>query len=124
MRTTHRRSFPLLLMLSTHLLRFGCFLMVVWPPSLVYFEGFYSFFVFNFCICLWASPLFPSLVHPCNDVWVLVTQYTLHITFTGDLGFIASVSQTIGPASPKVLPPRTLILSFNLGCPALVSFLL
>jgi hypothetical protein len=30
-------------------------------------------------------------VHPCNCVWVIVTQYTCQITFNGDPGFVASV---------------------------------
>jgi hypothetical protein len=46
-----------------------------------------------------------------------VTQYTSQITFTSDTGFVASILQTIGPASPEALLPRTIVLSFNFGLP-------
>jgi hypothetical protein len=64
-------------------------------------------------------------VHPCNVVWVLVTQYTPNITFIGDPDFVASVPQTIGPASSKALPPRIFVLNFNFGLPnpSIFSFL-
>jgi hypothetical protein len=67
-------------------------------------------------LLFWAYLLYPSpSVYPCNCVWVLVTQYTCYITFTGDPGFVASVPRTNGPASSEALPPRTFILSFQFG---------
>jgi hypothetical protein len=42
--STSRRPF-VKLWLSTNLIRFGRLLMVVWPPSLMYFESFYNFFI-------------------------------------------------------------------------------
>jgi len=69
------------------------------------------FFLYFWVFLLHVSPH----VHPYNGVWVLVTQYTSNITFTGDSGFMASVSQTFGPTSSKELPPRTFILHLNFG---------
>jgi hypothetical protein len=57
---------------------------------------------------------FLSPVHPCNDVWVLRIHFTSHITFIGDLDFVAFVTQTIKSASLKVLPLRIFFLNFNL----------
>jgi hypothetical protein len=63
----------------------------------------------------WAYLLYHSPhVHPCNGVWIFVTQYTFQITFSGDPGFVASVSQANGPTSPEVLPSHTFVLRFFL----------
>jgi hypothetical protein len=93
---TRRRRFTLFMLLSTNLLRFGRFLMVIWPPSMVYFRVLFCFSVFYFilflCVCFWAFLLhLPPLVHHCNGVWVIVTQYTSQITFIGDPRFVAFV---------------------------------
>jgi hypothetical protein len=67
---------------------------------------------------LWALLLYHSpLVYPCFYVWVLVTQYTCQITFTGNLGFVAFMPRANGPASSEALPPRTFIFSFIFGLP-------
>jgi len=58
-----------------------------------------------------------SCIHLCNGVWVLVIQYTSHITFTDNSGFVASVPQTIVLASPEALLPCTLVLNFNFELP-------
>jgi hypothetical protein len=50
-----------------------------------------------------------------------MTQYTLFITFTSDLGFVVSVPQTIGPASPEALSLCIFVLNFNFGLPNLYS---
>jgi hypothetical protein len=62
----------------------------------------------------------PPIIHPIfcyYGVWVLVTQYTFEITFTGDPGFVTSVSRANGPAFSEALPPRTFVLSFIFGLP-------
>jgi hypothetical protein len=92
-----------------------------------------------FCVCVvyvivfhflfmffWVILLDLSLhVHSYNVVWILVTQCTPNITFTGDPGFVVSVPQTIEPASSEALSPRIFILSFNfeLSNPSIFSFL-
>jgi hypothetical protein len=89
------------------------------PPSA---SAFSVVFVFIF-LFFWAYLFYFSHVYPCNrGVWVLVTQYTLQITFTGDPGFVVSVPQAKGPASSEALPPRTFILSFVLGLPSSIMF--
>jgi hypothetical protein len=76
-------------------------------------------YVFISLLFFWAHLLYPSPpVYPCFCVWVLVTQYTCDIIFNGDPGFVASVPRAKGPASSEALPPRTFILSLNLGCPS------
>jgi hypothetical protein len=68
----------------------------------------------------WAYLLFSSPhVYPCFDNWVLVTQFTCDITFTGDPGFVASVPRVNRPSSSEVLPPRTFVHSLNFGLPKL-----
>jgi hypothetical protein len=68
----------------------------------------------------WAYLLCHSpLVHPSNGVSVLLTQYTFQITFNDDPGFVASVPQANGPASPEALRPRTFIFTFLFRLPNL-----
>jgi hypothetical protein len=77
-------------------------------------------FVFLF---FWAYLFYFPHVHPRNrGVWVLVTQYTLQITFNGNPGFVASVPRTKGPASSEALPLHNFILSFVLGLPSPIMF--
>jgi hypothetical protein len=79
-------------------------------------------FVFVF-LFFWAYLFYFPYVHPCNrGVWVLVTQYTLQITFNGDPGFVASVPRAKGSASSEALLPRTFVLSFVLGLPSPIMF--
>jgi hypothetical protein len=67
----------------------------------------------------WAYLFYFLHGHPCNQgVWVLMTQYTLQITFNGDLGFVASVSRAKGLAFLEALPPRTFVFRFVLGLPS------
>jgi len=85
-------------------------------PSSTRFSASVVYFCFMFFWAFVLSP-FPH-VYPCYyGVWVLVTQYTFEITFTGDSGFVASVPRANGPASSEALPPRTFVLSFNFGLP-------
>jgi hypothetical protein len=85
-------------------------------PSSTRFSA--AFVYFRFMI-FWAFVLspFPHVYLCYYGVWVLVTQYTFEITFTGDPDFVASVSRANGPASSEVLPRVLSFLVSILGCP-------
>jgi hypothetical protein len=68
----------------------------------------------------WAYLLFlSSLIHLCNSVWVLMTQYTFQITFT----YVAFVPRAKRHPSSEVLPLRTFILKFVFALPSPFVFL-
>jgi hypothetical protein len=85
-------------------------------PSSTWFSVAVVYFRFMFFWAFVLSP-FPLIYLCCYGVWVLVTQYTFEIIFTGDPDFVASVPRANEPASSEALPPRTFILSFNFGLP-------
>jgi hypothetical protein len=132
MHPMRRHRFTLLLLLFTNLLRFGWFMTVIWPPSMVYFRVLFYFslslslslyiyiYIYIGLFCCIFLPLF-TIVIVFGSLW-LNTHHKSHSLVT--LILWHSYLKPLGLYLQKHWPRVLSFLVSILGYPALVVYFL